>query len=491
MIGPGTFGPGDRCDRYQIVRLIAAGGAGEVYEATHEFTGRTVALKCLQLRLARRADLRERMRLEAVVLCKIRHANVVTVHDAGITEDGSIVWIAMELLEGCTLRELLFGSAAIPIPQALYYAAGIADGVEAAHELRVVHRDLKPENVFITDRNEVKVLDLGTAKFHGYGLKTTDRMRTIGTPAYMSPEHLRGAAVDSRADVYALSVITYEMLAGRHPFAPEGGGGFPDVYELGALHLFADPRPLTARIAGFPDYVWNVVGRGMAKDRELRPANMGEFAAELRAARRRFVQEHQPAGVGEPVTHAATQPQPSQPVLVDRTERLPAIQFDPTVAAMQASPPAAVVAAKAANCPAVPHVLSKANRTLLRAVAMGFGLGTVVGVVVFVAYVFGIGRVRGAGAATMSPSATAPTAAASSAAAIAPASSSSEAPSASAPNGAESSPIAPSADASESPTAAVVSSGSTNRRAPSANPPRAATPSATGRKKSDLPASGL
>src|SRR5262245_47778844 len=97
---------GDKCGRYEIVRLIGAGGMGEVYEAVHEFTGRAVALKCLQLRHAERDDIRNRMRMEAVVLSRLRHPNIVTVYDAGITDD-EIVWIAMDLLVGRTLRDLI------------------------------------------------------------------------------------------------------------------------------------------------------------------------------------------------------------------------------------------------------------------------------------------------------------------------------------------------------------------------------------------------
>ncbi|MBI5535122.1 MAG: protein kinase, partial [Deltaproteobacteria bacterium] len=336
----GSFRPGEMCDRYKIVRLIAAGGAGEVYEAVHEFTGRTVALKCLQLGLAQRDDLRERMRLEAVVLCKIRHPNVVAVHDAGLADDGT-VWIAMELLVGRTLRELL-PAGALSIPAALYYAAGIADGVNAAHELNVVHRDLKPENVFITERNEVKVLDLGTAKFHGYGMKTTDKMRTIGTPAYMSPEHLRGNAVDARADVYALGVITYEMLAGSHPYA----AALRDPYELGAQHLFAEPPPLPALVPGFPDPIWQIVRKAISKPAKDRHATMGEFAAQVRAARADFVRETEPPALRARQTAAQSQrrftpPEPPAPTPVSpRAASAPATAAQvPGAAAMPSHPP--------------------------------------------------------------------------------------------------------------------------------------------------------
>src|SRR5262249_40023120 len=261
----GELKPGDKCDRYQIIRLIAAGGMGEVYEAVHEFTARPVALKCLQLRHANKDDLKDRMKMEAVVLCRLRHANIVTVYDAGITDRG-MVWIAMDLLVGNTLREILHRVGRLTVPQALYYACEIADGVDAAHELRVVHRDLKPENVFVTERNEVKVLDLGTAKFYGYGLKTTDRMRTLGTPAYMSPEHITGTPVDVRTAIYGLGLILYEMLAGHHVFAKDGQ--LPNSLDMGTAQLFQEPTPLPQLIEGFPDYLWAIVAKSIAKKRD-------------------------------------------------------------------------------------------------------------------------------------------------------------------------------------------------------------------------------
>jgi serine/threonine-protein kinase len=198
--------PGDVCDGYRILSLIAAGGMGDVYEAVHDPTGRTVAVKCLKVRHRNKEDARARMKMEAVVLSELQHENLVQVYDAGVTDRG-MVWFAMERLHGQTLRDVLFRAGRLPIPDALHYASEIADGADAVHEVNVIHRDLKPENVFVTDGNVVKVLDLGTGKFTGYGLNSTDRMRVVGTTAYMSPEQIKGLRVDARADVYALGLI--------------------------------------------------------------------------------------------------------------------------------------------------------------------------------------------------------------------------------------------------------------------------------------------
>jgi eukaryotic-like serine/threonine-protein kinase len=292
--------PGDVCDGYRIVALIAAGGMGDVYEAVHDPSGRTVAVKSLKVRHRNKEDARARMKMEAVVLSELQHENLVQVYDAGVTDAG-MVWFAMERLQGQTLRDVLFRAGRLPIPDALHYASEIADGVDAVHEVNVIHRDLKPENVFITSDNVVKVLDLGTGKFTGYGLNSTDRMRVIGTTAYMSPEQIKGLRVDGRADVYALGLILYEMIAGRHALTAEDGAVLPHgVEQLALMQLQLTPKPLADVAPGCPAYVSAIADRAIAKDRDRRFPNIAAFARELRAARKRFVAENQFDGVGVP-----------------------------------------------------------------------------------------------------------------------------------------------------------------------------------------------
>jgi serine/threonine-protein kinase len=285
--------PGDVCDGYRIVSLLAAGGMGDVYEAVHDATRRTVAVKCLKVRHRNKEDARARMKMEAVVLSELQHENLVQVFDAGVTDAG-MVWYAMERLHGRTLRDVLFRAGRLPIPDALHYASEIADGVDAVHEVNVIHRDLKPENVFVTDDNVIKVLDLGTGKFTGYGLNSTDRMRVVGTTAYMSPEQIKGLRVDARADVYALGLIVYEMIAGRHALAPEGEAALPHgVEQVALMQLQMTPKPLADVAPGCPVYVSAIVDRAIAKDRDERFPNIAALARELRAARKRFVAENQ------------------------------------------------------------------------------------------------------------------------------------------------------------------------------------------------------
>jgi serine/threonine-protein kinase len=307
-----AFRVGDLCAQYEIVSLLAVGGSGEVYRAVQRSMGRTVALKCLQLRHVARADLKARMEMESRALGRINHPNVVTVYDAGCTDDG-VVWIAMELLVGHTLREVLQERWKLPLAEAVSCAIDVAEGVGAAHEQQIIHRDIKPENVFLTERGVTKVLDLGTAKIHGWGnLKTTDRGRVIGTPAYMAPEHIRCVGVDERTDVYAVGLLLYEMLAG-HPFAPMAD--LDDHQEIARLQLYGMPRPLTEVVRGVPEGVSRVVLRALSKDVACRQQSMPEFLAELRDA----------AGMPAPVRHVTPSVPPVREIVPPAT-RGPLVQ---------------------------------------------------------------------------------------------------------------------------------------------------------------------
>jgi serine/threonine-protein kinase len=289
------FQPGDIVDRYRIVRPLGSGGTASVYEAIQVFLERRVALKILQVRHAQREDVKRRMRAEAIVLSRIRHPNVVAVQDAGMTDDG-LVFIAMDLLEGQTLREVLHAYRYLSVPEALQFAVQIADGVQAAHELSVIHRDLKPENVFIQRDNQIKVLDLGTAKFFGHHLETTGKMRWVGTPAYMSPEHLQGLGVTAQSDVYSLGLVIYEALAGHHPFVPSPHN-VPTLHEIGWMQIYADPPALTTIVQGMPEGVWRVIRRAISKKPSERHSSMHELALELRRANHDFVQSCRERGL--------------------------------------------------------------------------------------------------------------------------------------------------------------------------------------------------
>jgi serine/threonine-protein kinase len=286
MSDMGQLSPGTKVDRYEVVRLIGAGGMGEVYMALHEFTKKTVALKVLKITHAAKEHHVEKMRAEAMVLCRIRHNNLVEVYDAGIadveTNSGPhpLIWMAMELLEGESLRERLLREGALRPALALEWVAQCADGVQAAHDAGVIHRDLKPENIFITKKGDIRVLDFGTAKFEGFGHRKTTTNERVGTVPYMSPEHLGDEPLDGRTDVYALGLILYEMLAGRHPFSDERGA-FPPMNALIGMQLGAEPESLAHHVG---EQVWQLLIRAFAKERNQRFATMTELAQACRTA---------------------------------------------------------------------------------------------------------------------------------------------------------------------------------------------------------------
>lgn len=286
MESPTTLRPGDWIeDRYQLLRLLGSGGFGQVFEARHRYLARPTAIKAMHVHHVGRAELRQRMQVEALVLSRLDHPNVIRVHDAGVLENG-VVWLAMDLLEGQTLRELLTQAGRLELPTALDYALQIAEGIEAAHQLNVIHRDLKPENVFVTKRGELKVLDLGMAKLLGYNLKTTEVHELAGTVPYMSPEHLSGKQVDPRSDVYGLGLVLFEVISGRHPFIAPGEE--PNHVTIGHRQLNSPPPSLLELVPGLPPYVWDMVEKALSKSRSGRQQTMQELADELRSARQRL-----------------------------------------------------------------------------------------------------------------------------------------------------------------------------------------------------------
>jgi serine/threonine protein kinase len=273
--------PGTRVREYEIVRPIASGGFGDVYEAFHPVLARRVALKILQERHADDAELERQFLAEGRILAQIRSPHVVAVYDAD-THEGR-AWIAMELLEGRTLRELLVDGKPLPLPRALDIAARIAEGAAALHGRNIVHRDLKPENVFVTDDGRVVVMDLGIAKIITASGESS-ASHVIGTARYMSPEQIQrvttGVDVDARSDIYALSVMLYEMLSGRHPF--DEPGTTLDALLLRQVNL--PPPSLAERAPWVPASVRALVEKGLEKKRGRRQPSMNVFAREIAAA---------------------------------------------------------------------------------------------------------------------------------------------------------------------------------------------------------------
>jgi serine/threonine protein kinase/Tol biopolymer transport system component len=215
---------GTKLGPYEIVSQVGAGGMGEVYRARDTRLGRDVAIKVLPEALARDADRLRRFEEEARTIAALNHPNILGIHDIGV-HDGAPFLIS-EFLEGQTLREKVL-SGPLPMRRVIEYSLGIAEGLAAAHEKAIVHRDLKPENVFVTRDERIKVLDFGLAKLvnlqekHETAVTLTNPTlpgMVMGTSGYMSPEQVRGEALDPRSDIFTFGAVLFEMLTGKRAF---------------------------------------------------------------------------------------------------------------------------------------------------------------------------------------------------------------------------------------------------------------------------------
>lgn len=269
--------------RYRIEALIGEGAMGTVYRSEHVVLRKVVAVKLL----AAAADIgiRERFLQEARVSATLKHPGIAEVYDFGITDDG-IPYYAMEYLEGTDLQHRLAASGPLPAPEAIAIAREVAIALAAAHAAGVVHRDLKPANIFLVPQAQggevVKVVDFGISKVADSSAAASVSQPTMaglvsGTPAYMSPEQTAGRAVDSRADIYALGVVLYEMLCGRPPFESA------EVVRVLNAQLCESPPPLAKKCPGLvvAAPLEKIVMRALAKDREKRFASMSELDAAL------------------------------------------------------------------------------------------------------------------------------------------------------------------------------------------------------------------
>ena len=273
---------GTKLGPYEIVSLLGAGGMGEVYRARDSRLKRDVAVKVLPQALSLDADRLRRFEQEALATAALNHPNILAVFDIG-THQGA-PYVVSELLEGETLRERL-RSGAIAVRKTLDYALQIAHGLGAAHAKGIIHRDLKPENIFLTKDGRVKILDFGLAKLTQTepGAHTslptmthaTEAGVVMGTAGYMSPEQVRGAAVDARSDIFSFGAILYEMISGKRAFHRETAAD-----TMSAI-LKEDPADLSETNRNVSPALERIVQHCLEKNPEQRFHSASDIAFDL------------------------------------------------------------------------------------------------------------------------------------------------------------------------------------------------------------------
>jgi hypothetical protein len=255
--------------------VIGEGGMGTVYKALQPSLNRYVAIKVLPEYLARDREFVQRFRHEATTAAALQHPNILTVYDVG--QEGNQHYIVMQLLEGCTLAQVIEREHALPLPRTARILSQVAAALDHAHQHQIVHRDVKPANIFVGPSDHVTLMDFGIVKALS-GTRLTRTGVTVGTPEYMSPEQVEGRTVDHRSDLYSLGIVLYHMLTGQVPFAADTPAAI--MY----AHVHTPPTPPSQSNPAIAPPIETVMLKALTKDPEVRYQSGEQMVGALNAA---------------------------------------------------------------------------------------------------------------------------------------------------------------------------------------------------------------
>jgi serine/threonine protein kinase len=274
-----SLGPGSLLGNYLIVSQIGEGGMGVVYKAQDTVLDRTVALKILPPHLLQNPDFMHRFRTEAYAQARLHHPNIVTLYSMLEVPVGFV--LVMEYVEGQTLQQRIHGEGPVDPGEAVWIFEQALQGVLYAHQMGIVHRDLKPDNIFITHKQEVKIMDFGVAKILDNKEPTRSRSM-VGTLLYISPEQVNGRDADFRSDIYTLGITLFEAVTGRLPFERRTD------YGLMHAHVLENPPRPTKLKRDLPKQLEKVILRAIEKEPAKRFQSAAEFRDALLQQGRRF-----------------------------------------------------------------------------------------------------------------------------------------------------------------------------------------------------------
>ena len=271
-------------NRYELIRILANGGMGTIYEGLDTRLDRKVAVKIMHPHLAQDEEFISRFIREAKAAASLSHPNIVNVMDQGWNQSGiPAVFLVMELVEGQTLRELIASKGSFTVNETINYLSPVVSALAAAHQIGIVHRDIKPENILISHDGRIKIADFGLARGTNLGQTMTAEASVIlGSVSYLSPEQVQRGISDARSDIYSVGVMAFEMLTGNRPHISDS------PLQIAYMHVNEDIPKVSSKGIKLPKELDELIFAATSRNPDDRPADADSFASHLRNIQIKF-----------------------------------------------------------------------------------------------------------------------------------------------------------------------------------------------------------